>query len=541
MNKKNQNAAAEPRENALLGFAYWQKNAVGTRVIRFKWGKIFLLSLLLAAGAWLAASAALYGFLKYAREYESVRFTDMFTLPFRLDEHRKEMGTYHIEKGMRIMEEVDGNTAEGFRLLRLGLARNPGHLEARKLCASIFASFNPDKAIQVLERGLHAHGGTEDTEYLNLTIDLMKRLQHEEELLQLAEQLLGAEGTNQAIRKKLANTKIEIHILHGSYDLAKECIEQHNLGQTLDGFLFLAQIEEAKGEIANQIYYLKQALEAGKESERYAYLIHETSSAYLQLGNTDQALQLAIFLGHHLPFARIHHHNGEREAEDAQIKRMILNQGDDSDARLQLAAYAAETGNPELAVRAYELAAIDAEPLQPFIISLIQARLKTDDFAGALEDIEAVFSQDPDWLDLQRPFLQGFRAVSAYGLYRPDLGDIYLEDYRSAYAGQPALILNIAMELSRIGQKEEALQLLETGLHFAPNHPQLLAEAIDLSIGSGSYGHLEERLQRYLALRRPDKAFARRALNAVKLNRHLTGGTSEDDQLTGNLQDIIGN
>jgi tetratricopeptide (TPR) repeat protein len=220
---------------------------------------------------------------------------------------------------------------------------------------------------------------------------------------------------------------------------------------------------------------------------------------------------------------------------------MLTTQGHKPEARLQLAAYAAETGNPELAIHVYELAAIDNDELQFFITSLIQAKLQANDFIGAQNDIEALFLQKPNWLERQKPFLQSLRAISTYGLYRPDLGDIYLEEFSSAYATQPAMLLNTIKELRRIGVPEKAQQLLEIGLHTSPNHPELLAQIIELSIEKNSYEKLEDHIRRFLDLRRPNKEFSKRILSTIRLNPNLFAATTERNRLIRELRSIIQN
>ena len=267
MNQENKDN--EIRVHALLGFAYWQRSSKGSRIIRFYWGKILLLLLFLTAGAWITGSSALYYFFKYAREYDEVRFFEMFTLPFHLDEHRIKIGTYHIEKGIELLEEDEGNPAEGFRLLQLGLARNPSHLDARKKYATIFASIVPDRALTILTEGLQKYGGLEDKEYLGLTIELMKYLHREQELMELTEKLLEEKGIDEFNRKKLVNELIRVQILHGDFDQANQSIQRYNIEQTVEGLVFLAEIEKSKGEATSQIYYLKQALNVRQRGREF--------------------------------------------------------------------------------------------------------------------------------------------------------------------------------------------------------------------------------------------------------------------------------
>lgn len=541
MDKESQvNTAAQP-SNRESGIDYPRVIPVINRLLPTSWTKVLLLLCLVLAGIWIVICSTLYMFLKHARGYESVCFSDIIILPLRIDDHRKKMGTFHIEKGMKLMNGEHGDASAGFRLLRLGLARNPTHLEGRKLCAITFANFSPKKALHLLRDGLFTYGGIKDAEYIDLTVDLMKQLQKEKELLQLSDRIMNDPGTSDTIRQKITTEVITLRILQGKFDQAEHLIERNGLLQTTDGFVFLAKIEKAKGKVPNQIYYLKQALKADKEKKSRPEIVNEICSAYLKIGKAEDALKYAFLIGHHLIFAIIHHYNGDYEAEEKQIMCMIEAYGDEPQARLELAAYAVETGDPQLATYAYELAAINGEPLETYITSLIKAKLQANEFSGALGYIESILNQNPDWLKSKEPLLQGLRALCAYGLYRPDLGDIYISKFISAYSDRPALMVYFAQEMSRLGEKSKALQLLETALQFTENHPELLALTIDFSIEDGSSKHLEERLRRLLELRNPSKEFAERALNAVKKNTYYTSHSTDRTKLIDELQAVVEN
>lgn len=511
----------------------------GSRFLNQLWLKYFFFFILLVSVTWFVASSALYFYLKHAREYETIRFSEVLTLPLRIDEHRKEMGSFHIKKGLRLLSAEDGNVSAGLRLLRLGLIRNPTHLEARKIYAKTLASFAPKMALQMLEEGLYAYEGKFDVEYMDLTIKLMKNLHMEDALLNLTEQLIHDETIGENTKQELIKEKISIYIARGQFDHATEYINEYGLGHSAEGFVLLARIEAAKGKIANQINYLKQAIEINKDNEHSFEIINEISSAYLKLGNADEALKYAFSIGHHLIFAIIHHHNGDYEAEKVQIQGMVEAQGHKHQARLELATYAVETANPQLAMQIYELAAIHADQLEPFLLSLIKAKLKAGDYSGALEDIEVMFDQNPYWLERQKPLLQGFRALCAYALYRPDLGDIYIIDFTNAYKDKPSTILYIAKELNKVGEKNKALELAEIALQYSERHPGLLALAVYLSIEITSSNHLEEYLLRFLELRKPDKEFAKQALEAVNKREYLANHSIDRKQLLNKLQMLI--
>ena len=86
-------------------------------------GKIGVLLIGLTIFAWLSIATLLYAYFKYAKDYDTVQFSNMLFLPQKYNEHRKAMGDRHIERGIAAIE--DQKFLDGIRLLRLGLARSP--------------------------------------------------------------------------------------------------------------------------------------------------------------------------------------------------------------------------------------------------------------------------------------------------------------------------------------------------------------------------------------------------------------------------------
>ena len=101
------------------------------------------------------------------------------------------------------------------------------------------------------------------------------------------------------------------------------------------------------------------------------------------------------------------------------------------------------------------------------------------------------------------------------------------------------MVLDMSNKLRKVDQQEKSLHLLQTGLQLAEKHPELLEQAIELSIENRSSVQLEEQLIHYLALRKPDKAFASRALKAVQNAIYERGETDEDNPLIAQLKSII--
>jgi len=205
----------------LLGFAVLSKGSDGRVRIAVRWGRMFSTLLVVFIVGWIAAAGALFGYFKYKKDFDEVAFTGMLSLPFRIEEHRKEMGDYHIKQGLEEVKE--GNYREALRLLRLGVTRSPSNLEGRRVLAEFYelAIKRPDIAADLMVKGL-ARGGIEDLDYLKQTLRVLLRNQMDEQIQELANKYLPAEPDLTDINRTLAFGAANANYQRGNYDQAED-------------------------------------------------------------------------------------------------------------------------------------------------------------------------------------------------------------------------------------------------------------------------------------------------------------------------------
>ena len=168
VNKTEKNVSHE--KVTLLGFALTKKNQDGSIIISLRWGRILICFLIIFCFAWCSVAGGLYLWFKHNKDFDSVRFSGMLALPFRIQEHRKEMGDYHVKKGLRLLGEK--KYSDSLRLLRLGVARSPGNLEGIMVLAVFYDKWikRPDISANILIKGLTAGNGIDDEDYLKATL-----------------------------------------------------------------------------------------------------------------------------------------------------------------------------------------------------------------------------------------------------------------------------------------------------------------------------------------------------------------------------------
>lgn len=525
--KKPKTKSPIPREKAiLLGYAVQSKAPDGRISIRFRWARLFVTILLLAVIGWFSLGGALYFYFKYNKEFEDVSYVKMLTvLPFGLEEHRKEMGDYHIEQGLEEMRA--GNYRNGFRLLRLGVARSPGNLEGRQVMAEFyeFAIKRPDIAAQQLLLGLE-EGGLEDLDYLKQTLRVLLRHQMDEEIQALADKHLPEEPELTDRNRVLAFGAANANYLRGNFDRAENYLLGYGLIESLEGLLLSSQISWERGNKIEAITKMEGSLSKFPKSES---LLMQLSRYHRELGNLDDARRYAILRNVSDPLSAaprlellyIYNKTGDQESEKRETQRMLKQFRDDEPALQALANFAAETGNIELARRTYEEALENEFAIDAFALLLIEAHLSSDDYDGALYFSEELLKEKPDWLSNRWATFNSLRAVASYGVNQADLGEIYLQDFLDGNNNQPETFLAVARYFTEIARYPQARKVLLSAYQANPSNQKVLTELIRTELQLGYTENLNRLLPRLLQMRRPQEELLVEAYRKLGSDRFI--------------------
>ena len=510
----------------LFGFAVTRKGTDGSLQVSIRWGRLFLSLIGLVAVMWLSAAGALYFWFKNNKDFDAVRYSGMLTLPFRLDEHRREMGDYHVEKGLRLTKE--GNYRDALRLLRLGVTRSPGNLEGRKVLAEFYeyALKRHDVAIDIMMVGLSEGQGADDIDYLKRTLALLLKYQLDDKVQDVANEYLPAEVEINERNRLLAFAAAQASTLRGNFDRASDFIRNYELLEALDGLLLSAQISWERGNKLAAISKLEVSLNKFSGAEG---LLVTLSRYNRELGRIDAARRYATLRNVAAPLSPapriellyIYNLSGDTEREATEIKRMLRQFRSDQDALRALANFAADTGNIELARRTYEAALEGEFQLDGFALLLIEAHIVATDHDGALRFAEELLNERPDWLEIHWPIFSSLRAIASYGLNRPDLGDIYLQDFLGGEKIQPNQYLAIARRFSKMEAFQLAQKILVAAYEKAPNNQKVLSDLIRVELTLGHSENLNQLLKKFLKMRRPEIDLITQAYQTLGSDRFI--------------------
>lgn len=510
----------------LLGFVVQRKGIDGEMGISVRWGRLIGTLTLLAVLGWFALAGALYFHFKYNKEFDQASYAKMLTLlPFGIDAHRVEMGNYHIERGLA--EAKEGNYRDALRLLRLGVTRAPANLEGRLALAEFyeFALKRHDVATDLLLEGIEL-GGIQDVDYLKQTLRVLLRYQMDEAIQNLADKYLPDEPELTDINRVLAFSAANANYLRGNYDLTDDYIINYNLLETLQGVLLSAQISWDRGSKIAAMTLMEYSIKKFPNSEPLLLLL---SRYHRELGEIDEARRYAILRSVSNPLSAatrmellyIYNQAGDFESEQRETQRMLQQFRNDGPALQSLANFAADTGNIDLARRTYEEALENEFAINPFALLLIEAHLVYQDYQGAIDFSEELIKERPDWLSQNWPLFSSLRAVASYGMNRPDLGEIYLQEFVDGITNNPKTYIAVARRFTEIERHQQARKVLTIAYEKAPTNQKILSQLIRTELTVGNTENLNRLLSRLLQMRRPEMVLLSEAYTKLGSDRFI--------------------
>ncbi|MDG1300321.1 MAG: hypothetical protein P8R37_01895 [Opitutae bacterium] len=509
----------------LFGFVTQIKGADGRIRIVVRWGRILSALLTLFIVGWIATAGALFCYFKYKKDFNEVTILGMLSLPFRIDEHREEMGDYHVKQGLEEVKE--GNYRDALRLLRLGVARSPSNLEGRRVLAEFYelAIKRPDVAANLMLKGLD-RGGIENLDYLKQTLRMLLRNQMDEQIQELCNKYLPAEPDLTDINRTLAFGGANANYLRGNYDQADDYLIAYNLLESLEGLLLSAQISWDRGNQVAAITKMEHSLRRFPNSEP---LLMQLSRYHREIGEIDKARRYAILRNVKDPLSAaprlellyIYNKSEDFDREQRETQRMLKQFRDDEGALQALANFAADTGNIDLARRTYEEALESEFAVDAFALLLIESHLVSKDYEGALSFSEELLKERPDWLTQRWAIFNSLRAVASYGTNRPDLGEIYLQYFMEETNNPPQTYLAVARRFSNIDRAPQARKILSIAMQRIPANQKILSELIRVELKLGNTENLNRLLTRFLQMRRPQMEIIVDAYNKLGSDRFI--------------------
>ena len=505
----------------LFGLLIKKFTTDGKAYVHFNWGKIALLLVAIIAFMWMSVATLLFGYFKYAKDFDTVKFSNMVLLPFKYSEHKIEMGDRHIERGLKAVKEENYN--DGIRLLRLGLIRSPGNLEGLVTLAQIYeyGLKRKDIAIEMYLDGFN-HDGINNKDFCVSALQCLLNNKMDAEIIAIANEYLPKEfkkGDN-ANFQTLAFAAATSSFFRGKFDQTEDYINTFLLTETIDGIILSSKVSWDRGNKFSAIKKLESALYKYPNSDQ---IYSQISYYYREIDDFDSARRYAQLRNIKSPsdsdpLIELIYLYDKYDIEDKVVeysKQIIKNFSDNEVAIYQLANFAASTGKINIAQYCYELALEKDYELENFALTLVEAHISKKDFAGAINFSEELLLENPLWLKDQWPIFSSLRALASYGLNRPDLGEIYLEEFLSEPDLSVDTLVAVAKRFTSNQMYQQAQRILDLAYSNDENNQRVLNSLIEVNLKLGMTQNLGDQIKKLLQTRRPDKELLKDAYNRL--------------------------
>lgn len=472
--------------------------------MRVRWGALLITSLAGLVLGYVGLAAGAYCFVKYQRGFAEVRFLDIL-LPHRWSDYDVARGGHHIARAQDQLKA--GKYREAFQNLRVGLAKAPGHRDGRLLLAQFFvASRRPDLAQRTLLEGVpyHAH----ELDYLKAVFSFLLQHNEDAEVSALARRLLADDPAITQRNQLVALAAASANYFRGNYDLAEDLLEKYRLGSGRDGRLLTARIQWERGNQELALQGIRAlASELAGDEEIYATLI-----GWLRESGLDgEARRVSLVRQLENPRnarARIdllhaYRKDGDTARAAAATEELLRDFGHDQGALLALADFAANTGDPALAQRIYELSKSRNLGWEGAALMTIEARIVAKQYREALELIRTLVRDNPEWSKRYESVFNGLQAIAFYGQGDAESSQRFLNSFLSQPNLRVENLLAVSNRLLSLGARAQARQVLVQASTADPRNQAALTNLVKLDLETDNTDALPANVRRLLAMRKP--------------------------------------
>ncbi len=481
------------------------------------WRRSAAALLALALAAWLGFAGAAWGYLKFRRGYDGVRYLDLAFYPWRRAQHQVGLGHHYIAAGRAAWEAQ--NYREAYALLLAGIARVPDDVTARRYIAITEARIGrPERALKTLIAGVdHARG---DLEYLRLLFAMLLDAQEDERVIELARELLPATPDGKPVNQFIALQAATAHYHRGRTAEVERIVADWRLQKALETQLLLARCDWQRGERELALTRLERAVpEFRKRDELYVELVKFNR----ELGRYAEARRYALLrqfnnpgsAGARIDLLHTYHLAGDTAAEQRELAAFLTGFRKDQPGLILLAWFAVDTAQPALAEQAHALAMENKFALPVFELARVQSLIAAKDYARALALTEATARPAPGGSEQIAALMGGLRALALFGSGDLARGQIALSAFLEGPRIRANDMLLLARQLKELGQPAPARRVVARACEIDRRNEPALAELVKLDAGAGDRVALAENLPRLLALRQHHRATLEETLRAL--------------------------
>ena len=515
-------------ESALFGFGKVSREP--NRPVRLKilWSRVLLALVVALIACWFAGAGALYYFFKYRHDFDDVSYGKMVVLPFRMDEHRVEMGNFHVQEGLKALDEQDFRSA--IHLLRIGVARSRANAEGRKVLAQIFESGlqRPDRAIKILTDGLnHSDQNPEflEPDYLQTLFRMLLVHQFDEQIVELSAEILPQIEDGSEIATQIAFATVQAHVYRGNYQEAERLLDEYGLMQSPQGQILLAQIRWNRGLKDRAISILHEAFRRFPDrddvfSALMGYYRDQEEWDLIRRYATLRSIRFPEKVGPMIDRLYALEATGGGDQVLAEVENIMAAFPTEQSAFL-LSQFAAANGRIDIARIAYEQALEADLNMAPFTLLLQESLVRSGRYEQTLQFSDQLREERPDWLERIQALDDAFRGLALFGLGQKLDAEIFVREFLKAERIRPETQIAVAELFSEIGAPSLAQTILSASYSRNSGNQPVLSALVMNDIALGLDRQFIDHLRDLLRMRVPDQTVLSAAYEELGSDRHL--------------------
>ncbi len=422
----------------------------GRRLIVF-WPRVGALLAVMILLAWLTLGTAAWGFVRFQRGVEAVRWVDIAFYPVRMAAYRSTLGHHHFAEGRRQLGEQ--RWREAVMSLRAAVAYAPELAEARLMLADFYVSVKqPQQALQYLEGGLPFV--RDDAAYLERLVQLCFEVREPERVVRIADTWLPAQPDARPVHRQVALQAAEALGQLRRWEESESILRRWRLDQSTEGQMLLADRDLAHGQLEPALERLEAALATDPANEMLALQLTRLYRERGRLADARRITLLRALARPDSPGARIDllvldRELGRREDFAQGVDTFLRTYSADSAALQLLARTAAEKADPDLATRVLTQARGAGHPPIAFLFGLMQAQCEAGQYAEAMVTA-AEIDREPPLTGRGVATLMTFKCWAHYGTGNGAEGDVWLHRFVSERDFPIGDALGLASALERM-------------------------------------------------------------------------------------------
>lgn len=506
----------------LLGLAYWDRDDQGKYRVRFLWKRLLIALAVMAVAGWLALSSTAWWFVTHKRQVPDVSFFDI-ALPHRWSEYQRKRGDAYIDQAKAALEEQ--RYREALQMLRVGVAKSPANLEGRLELARFYQAIRRiDHAVTVMDTGLPYAG--KNPEFLGSYIQMLLQHHMDDDVVALADKHLADPELGPRHAQLLAMGAATANFLRGDYDAATSLLARPDLANAADARLLQAKIEWQQGHDEIALMRIRTLInEHSTAEEPYAVLMELLE----ELGRTDEVARVAVERSIAFPdsaqarraLLQAYADTGNEVRLAREVESVLREASENEQMFFALAEYAVTAGDAELGEKLRGIA--DKANLQPGLGTLIalEAKVAAREYQTALDEIEVLRREEPEWLGMHLVSLSGLQAVAEYGIGDLTTAEPLLGEFIHQSRGNPRGLLAVTDQLLRVGAIDASRRTLEAAVMADERNEATLAKLIEFDIETDTIPDLPEYTDRLLSMRKTPLELLEKIHRALGSDRFL--------------------